>query len=268
MRASRRIVVFHDDDAVRLRRLASLARSRSRKALTAVSAAKYARWQHRVLQETDEAWFSSSADRDRLVHPARIPETRIVPNGASDDLWSVPPVTQGSRPVALFVGPARYEANRAGVSWFVDHVWRSVRERMPTAQFRVVGAGWNGAIAGRGVSFEGWKPSLLGPYGETSVVVAPLSAGGGTKIKVIEAMAAGRPVVTTAVGAEGLPPAAGLSVIDDAAAFARCVIHYLSDAEASRAAGQANRDAVKDLRWSTIWEAAADHLRVQIGAVR
>lgn len=265
--ASRRVVVFHDDDGVRLHRLASDAPTLSRKLLTSVSASKYERWQQRVLGEADEAWFASSIDRDRLVASPQV-ETRVVPNGAHDGLWSVSQPAEGSSSVVLFVGPAAYEANRSGLSWFMDRVWPLVREKRRSVELRVIGEGWGGTRTSSGITFRGFEPVLEHAYEEASVVVAPLLSGGGTKIKVIEGMAAGRPVVSTTVGAEGIPPSPGLKVSDDAGVFAAYVADYLSDLEAARSAGRENRKAVDDLRWSKIWEDAAHHLVSRVGASR
>jgi polysaccharide biosynthesis protein PslH len=107
---------------------------------------------------------------------------------------------------------------------------------------------------------------LLGDYSRARVVIAPMLAGGGTKIKVLEAMAAARPVVTTPSGAEGLPDSPGLRVRGDPLAFASDLVRFLTDEPSATAAGIANRAAVEGLQWSAVWRRAAEDLADLVGA--
>jgi glycosyltransferase involved in cell wall biosynthesis len=139
--------------------------------------------------------------------------------------------------------------------------------RVPDSKLVVIGSGWDDVDAPRAVRFAGWTDSLVDQYEDARLVIAPLFSGGGTKLKVLEGMAAGRPVVTTPIGAEGLPAAAGLRVSIDPETFADAVSTYLTDVGATRRDGARNREAVGDLRWSSIWSRAFHDLRSMVRRV-
>jgi glycosyltransferase involved in cell wall biosynthesis len=258
--AERRLVVFHDDDSARLRALARTGPRNVRSAVGRLAGLKYSRWQHTVVNEADRIWFVSGVERDRLTPPGRADRTRVVPNGANDELWLVPPPDARSGADVLFVAPGFYEANARGLQWFLVEVWPLVKQQVAAARLRVVGLGWERFPPHPDVSFVGWKESLAAEYASSRVVIAPLFAGGGTKIKIIEAMAAARPVVTTPVGAEAVPSSTGTQVSADREVFASGVVTYLTDHPRATQGGTTNRSAVQRLRWSSIWTEAARDL--------
>jgi glycosyltransferase involved in cell wall biosynthesis len=260
MRAQRKVVVLHDDDAVRLSQISRMSVHMSEKLLSAVDAWKYSRWQRTVLESANRIWFVSRPEHDRLAFDSIENKSAVVPNGAADEFWAVPPKPRGEGHV-FFAGPGFYEPNVHGLTWFIHEVWPVVREAVPTAELRVAGVGWEGMTPTPDVSFLGWCPSLSGEYARASVCIAPVFAGGGTKIKVIESMAAARPVVTTVNAVDGIPRSTGVRVARDARGFAAGVIAYLTDSAAARSAGIANRTAVDGLRWSKVWESADRDLR-------
>jgi glycosyltransferase involved in cell wall biosynthesis len=259
-RGQRRVVVLHDDDAVRLSQISRMSVNMSERLLTAVDAWKYSRWQRTVLENADRIWFVSQSEHDRLTFESVENKSAVVPNGAPDEFWAVPPKPGGEGRV-FFAGPGFYEPNVHGLTWFIREVWPAVRQAVPTAELRVAGVGWEGLTATPDTSFLGWCPSLSGEYARASVCIAPVFAGGGTKIKVIESMAAARPVVTTVNAVDGIPRSTGVRIARDARAFAAGVIAYLTDSAAARSAGIANRTAVDGLRWSKVWESADRDLR-------
>jgi glycosyltransferase involved in cell wall biosynthesis len=253
--ANRHLLVLHDDDDVRLR---SLARATDRHGLRAawmLAAKQYRRLQRQAIVAADGVWFASAADRDRLVGRAVFKGT-VIPNGAGDELWSLPEIHLDGPPEALYVGPGSYPANREGLVWFVSRVWPIVRDAVRDAHLRVVGDGWGRFPSTPGVEFLGWRPSLLSDYERSRLVVAPVFAGGGTNVKVIEGMAAGRPVVTTTFGSQEIPHAVGLVVEDDPSRFAEAVIALLANGELAADVGRVNRRRVAHLRWSRIWRLA------------
>jgi glycosyltransferase involved in cell wall biosynthesis len=264
--ARRRLAVLHDDDAARLRTLANIAPGRVRRLAHVSSARKYEQLQGVVLEEADRIWFVSEIERDRLAAAVAGSKTDVIPNGARDEYWSVPLLDGGSQLEVLFVGPGSYEANSLGLAWFLGKAWPIVRRRVPAARLRIVGLGWEHFGGHPDASFAGWSESLLGDYSRARVVIAPLFAGGGTKIKVLEAMAAARPVVTTPSGAEGLPTTPGLLDRGDTLAYASDLVRFLTDEPSATAAGIANRAAVEGLQWSAVWRRAAEDLADLVGA--
>jgi len=259
-----RIVSLHDDDAVRLHQLSKIAPDTVHRAAAALDARKFSRWQRTALKEADRIWFASAADRNRLGVGPFARKSRVIPNGAEDHLWSLPLPNTSSTNV-LFVGPGFYAANVHGVEWFLREVWPLVRESVAGARLRIVGVAWDWFQETEGVFFPGWSPALADEYAQARVCIAPLFGGGGTKLKVVESMAAARPVVTTPIGADGLPGSEGMRVCVEPAKFAAAVATFLADPDAARSGGLANRTAVEDLRWSRVWGDAASDLLQLVG---
>jgi glycosyltransferase involved in cell wall biosynthesis len=109
-----------------------------------------------------------------------------------------------------------YGPNRQAARELCRRVLPQVRGRLPAAVLRFVGAGFPDELRGSGVEAPGYVPELLPEYARAGVVLAPLTTGGGIKIKVVEALAAGRPLVATAQAMHGIEyrDLAGVTVVD------------------------------------------------------
>jgi polysaccharide biosynthesis protein PslH len=253
--AGAKILVLHDDDASRYLRIARQVRDPRRKAARLAAAIKYRRFQQHAMREASRVWCVSDPDLRRLGGASA--RFALVPNGAEAGFFDVPVGTIAGQRIATFVGPATYDANLRAVNHLVRRIWPLVRERARDAELRLVGKGWEEIARGtESVSDRGWVEDLPAELGQSALVVAPLLDGGGTKVKVLEGMAAARPVVATRVGAEGIPESSGLRVVDDPEYFASEVARFLSDPELGRNAGHANRAAVAGFEWTEIWRRA------------
>jgi len=253
--AAAKILVLHDDDSIRYRRIAKQVRDPRRKLVREAAAIKYARFQRQAIREADQVWFVSEPELQRLGDSTG--KFVLVSNGATAGFFEIPVGADPARRIVTFVGPATYDANRRAVEFFVGRIWPLVRAQVGDAELRLVGEGWGEtAHAATGVYDRGWVEDLPAEVGQATVVIAPLLDGGGTKIKVLEAMAAARPVVATAIAAEGIPDSNGLCIADEPGAFANCVTLFLSDAALATEAGETNRRAVDGLEWSAIWRRA------------
>jgi glycosyltransferase involved in cell wall biosynthesis len=173
--------------------------------------------------------------------------------------------------VIVFSGLMSYYPNQQAVGWFLDEIFPRIARRVPAARFVVAGAappGWLRARASDHVEVTGRVPDIR-PYLRTaSVVVAPLRIGGGTRVKILEAQAMRRPVVSTTIGAEGLDVAHGQSILiaDDAHEFADRVVDLLSDAsQAARIAASGWAHAAEHFSWTDIGERLSGVLKASIG---
>jgi len=175
-------------------------------------------------------------------------QASIVPNGASDRLLDVR--VGGAARRLVFVASAGHEPNLDAVSWWSEAVV-PVADDLPP--LRVAGAGWEGHGPQQGVEFLGYVDDLAEVL-QSAVVVAPLRVGGGTKVKMVEAMVAGRPIAATPVAVEGLPVRDGVEalVAETPAALATAVRRLLDDAELRQRLGTAARAAARDLVWSRV----------------
>ncbi len=168
----------------------------------------------------------------------------VVPNGTmvSPDL-PPPPHTH----VVVFTGDLAYGPNVDGITWFARTAWPLVRSAVPDARLHVVGR--SPAVTVRdlsqvpGIEVHADVPTIAPHLAGADVAVVPLRLGGGTRLKALQAMAAGRPVVGTSVGLEGLDVRDGVQarVADDADALAAALVDLLTDpAAAADMAGRAH----------------------------
>ncbi|MGD0585829.1 MAG: glycosyltransferase family 4 protein [Oryzomonas sp.] len=161
-----------------------------------------------------------------------------------------------------FLASFGHQPNADAALYFTESVLPLIRRRMPVAEFMV--AGRNPPLPlldakDKGVTCLGFVEDVPAFYGSVDVVVAPIRYGGGIKIKVLEAMACGKPVVTTSVGAEGIAEdnEGAFLVADDPAAFAEAVVALLSDKERRAALGEQARQVI-ERRFS--WQRLCDDL--------
>jgi glycosyltransferase involved in cell wall biosynthesis len=159
----------------------------------------------------------------------------------------------------VFSGSMDWHPNEDAVIYFADLILPRIRAEIPDATLTVVGrnpsARLREAAARAGIEVTGTVDDVRPFIGEGSVYVVPLRAGGGTRLKIFEALAMARPVVSTTVGAEGLALESGRHFIaaDEPETFADTVIALLRSPERRRSLGQAGRDLVEACySWPTI----------------
>jgi glycosyltransferase involved in cell wall biosynthesis len=145
----------------------------------------------------------------------------------------------------LFLGSFRHDPNRVAVDWFVRHVLPLIVAAEPAAQFAIAGsdppAEHTYADHAAHLKMLGYVEDIREPMARYAVFVCPILSGSGVRVKLLEAFAAGIPVVSTRIGAEGLAAKDGefCALADDPAGFAERVLALLRDPE--RAAEMAAR---------------------------
>src|SRR5271166_5578259 len=158
------------------------------------------------------------SEREREMLLARVPEARIevVGNGVDCDFFAQAPAGSSARQDVLFMGRMDYHANIDAALYFVREVWPLVRQRQPELRLTIVGAQPSKAILAlreQGITVTGTVDDVRPSYRSALVSVVPLRVGGGTRLKVLEAMAAGTPVISTTLGAEGLTTTHGKDIL-------------------------------------------------------
>lgn len=151
-------------------------------------------------------------------------------------------------PVAGLIGSGHWPPTINAVRRLVGSVWPQVRARRPDAILHIAGRGMTpeafvGAAPDAGVQWLGPVASAEGFFAGLGMLLYPLGRGSGTKVKVLEAMAMGVPVVTTSHGAEGIAPTDGVLVADDDATLVEYAVALLDDPEERRRRGAAAREA-------------------------
>jgi glycosyltransferase involved in cell wall biosynthesis len=205
------------------------------------------RGEYRSIRLACRTFVSSDFDRDRLMR--RWPHSRILtlPNAVSMPI----PEPLPTAPTLLFLGTFNYWPNVDAVEFLIRDVWPRVRSVMPEARLRIAGLHPEKIPRNRilpGVEFLGFVDDLAALYRESRVVCCPIRMGGGTRIKILEAAAFGRPIVATSIGAEGLDMAEGreLFIRDDAASFATACLDLLRNPVLCAQLGLAARAKVED----------------------
>lgn len=170
----------------------------------------------RLIAGCDVSVTTSDREREKLL--ARSPEARIevVGNGVDTEFFSNVAKSEDRRDV-LFVGSMDYHANIEGVEWFAKEMWPQISAQSKGLRFVI--AGRNPAPEVRalesipGVKVTGTVEDIRPWYGSALAVVVPLRTGSGTRLKILEAMAACVPVVSTRLGAEGIEVTDGRDIL-------------------------------------------------------
>jgi glycosyltransferase involved in cell wall biosynthesis len=193
---------------------------------------KWAAYTRSLADHVDLWAVPSPVDRQALVaHLAPGARVVVVPNGV--DLEQNPFAPDPTPPPRLaYCGALSYAPNRDAVLYFSHRIWPRVRERVLEAQFMVTGDAAGAPASLRrvaGLTLTGHLPEVRSLLVGCRAAVVPLRLGVGTRLKIMEAMAVGTPVVSTSVGAEGLEVTDGENILiaDDAARFADKVVQLL-----------------------------------------
>lgn len=179
--------------------------------------------------------------------PRRVPRERVAIAPLALDPDHYTPGAQLENPVAGLIGTASWPPTANAVRRLLTRVWPLVLERRPDARLILAGAGMEAATFGApsdqaGVEWRGSVASASDFLRELGVLLYPLTAGSGAKVKVLEALALGVPVVTTREGAEGLGDLdRGVVVEEDDLRLAEVTVALLGDRDARRAAGASAR---------------------------
>lgn len=221
--------------------------------LTSLEAGRLLRYERRICASVEGASVVSNVDRDAIGTTARL---GVVPNGV--DLGPLRFERAGRDPATvMFTGNMGYFPNVNAACWFAERVHPLVRRSVPAARFVVVGARPAARVrrlarADPSVSVLGFVDDLRPHLRAATVVVAPMQAGAGQQLKVLEAMASGTPVVATPVAAAALETGGedGLLVAEKPEAFAEAVVALLQDpGRADRLAVQARRFVESRYTW-------------------
>ena len=258
---ARRTAVVLDEHNVEFdlqRRTAASADGVARRVFGSVNWRKLRREEVDVWRHVDGV--SATSERDAAIIRMHAPHVPCVlaPNGVDLDRFAPRTAPPDPNTVVLF-GAHNYFPNTDGLRFLLGEIWPRVIERVPDARLRVIGhppPPEVAALAPPSVTVEGFVDDVVSEAGRAAVAIAPLRIGGGTRLKVVEAMALARPVVATRIGAEGLDVAdqRDLLLADDPTAFADAVVQLLSDPAMAADLGRRGRARAEQLYG---WDACA-----------
>jgi sugar transferase (PEP-CTERM/EpsH1 system associated) len=215
----------------------------------------------RLCQRADALVMTS--ERERVVMKKLLPHTMIavVPNGVDISYFNGASTAEEHR--IIFTGSMEYYPNIEAVLFFARKCWPRIREALPDATWQIVGKNPLPDVQKLarlpGVTVTGSVADVRPYFNQATVAIVPLLVGGGTRLKILEAMAMRIPVVSTSLGCEGLAVEAGrhLLVADKAEVFAQSVIELLTHPE--------RRQGLVEAEYS--WEKCADRLQEVVAEV-
>jgi hypothetical protein len=225
-----------------LRRRARRSPTVLKRAVAGVAALRAVRLEPRLLNAFDRVATFSEKDASLLVQLGV-----RVPISVEQLYFDLPPRAAAPSGSNVLLTGAMYRAeNDQAAQWFLTHIWPQVKRQVPSTVLTIAGSGPSAdlqrlAKQSRDVQVTGYVDDLTAVYGRASVAIAPLLMGAGVKVKVIEALASGLPVVATTIGAEGLPENLFGGIADDPTVFGQHVTDLLRDPAARSKFGAAGR---------------------------
>lgn len=228
-----------------------------RRVYARLQAKRVREFERQSIAEYDGVLAISPGDADRLRRLQPTARVHLVPAGV-ERRDPLPPAPVSGRHDIVFVGSLDWFPNSEGISWFARSVFPLVRKDCPTARLIIVGSRPSAEVmrlAGEDVEIHANVPSVEEFYARASCVVVPLRVGGGVRLKILEALALKRPVVSTTVGYEGLhlTPGEDLLVADSPENLATAILQVLNDRSlAARLAGAGHGKVTALYSWDRI----------------
>jgi sugar transferase (PEP-CTERM/EpsH1 system associated) len=245
------VLTHHNIESQLMERRSEVEARRLARWFLAREARKLAAYESAVSPAYDVNIFMSAQDQALLER--RVPGVRgaVVPNGV--DVAYFTPDGSEPEPSLIYTGGMNMFANRDAVVFFLEEIWPAVAAAVPQARFYAVGQDPPReveAMAARDprVVVTGYVDDIRPYVRRAAVYVVPLRVGGGTRLKVLDAMASGKAIVSTSIGCEGLDvtPGAHLLVADSPEEFVRTTVTLLTDRARQRALGDAARARVEE----------------------
>lgn len=239
------------------RRTAGSSNGLSRRVYNSLNWRKLGREEKQAWRTFDGVVLTSDRDRELLSRESPTTRAAVVPNGV--DVEQFVPSTQAVDPERLlFFGANNYFPNHDGLLYFIDEILPKVLLRRPNVKLSIVGPGVQPDVLsrqGRHVEVVGFVDDLMPHLERAALVVVPLRIGGGTRLKIVEAMAKQKAIVSTRIGAEGIDLTHGRDVLlaDTPDEFAAEVCRALGDPELVASLGVHARElAEQRYAWTAV----------------
>jgi polysaccharide biosynthesis protein PslH len=260
------VVLFqHNVETALWRRMASTEVNPLKRLVYGIEAAKMARYEQRALRQFRHVIAVSGHDRQEMLSVAPACDITVVPTGVDTEKYSVAPPATANPPRIVFTGSMDWEPNLDAVAYFCKDIFPCVRSEFPAAIFQIVGRNPHPSVkqlASDHIQVTGTVPSVADYLRDATLVIVPLRIGGGTRLKIFEAMAMGKAVVSTSIGAEGLDVQNGrdLMLADDPTAFAEAILLLIRNDGLRQNYEQAAARLAAQYDWSNIVDRFADVL--------
>lgn len=256
----------HNVESVLWQRMAETETAPWRKIPYKLEAAKMASYEKAAIGRFHRVIAVSEQDRQEMLKLDPQCRITVVPTGVDTERYRPAPSATGDPPIVIFTGSMDWEPNIDAVEYFCREIWPSMLAEFPNARFQIVGRNPYPQVrrlATSSVEVTGKVPSVIDYLRSATVVVVPLRIGGGTRLKIFEAMAMGKAVVSTSIGAEGLNLTHGrdLIVADGAESFSAGIISVLRDQNLRKNYERAAAAVAVRYDWSVIAQRFAEVLQ-------
>ncbi len=229
---------------------------------------KLASYLSRTLPAFDGCTVVSEQERDAVTSVVPQVNPAVIPNGVDTERIKPDPGVAVEPDTLVYNGAITYPVNFQAVAYFIERIFPLIRAKRPGTHLIVTGK-INRALIERlpaheNVIFTGYVDDIRKVLHRCSVNVVPLTVGGGTRLKILESLAAGLPVVSTSIGAEGLKLVNGrdLLLADQPEEFAQSVLRILEDGDfRRRLAANGRKTVVEQYDWKLIVAQLEDYIR-------
>lgn len=256
------VIFTHNVEAEIWRRHAETASNPVSRRLLAQQRRRMLRFEQQTLARFDLVLAVSDADRrtfERLYPGSLRAPAHVVQTGV-DTAYFTPASEPPSRAHLVFTGSMDWLPNEDAMTYFCREILPHIRQDEPDTTVSIIGRSPTPAVQrlaeqNRGVEVTGRVDDVRPHVRRGAVYIVPLRIGGGTRLKIFEAMAMGKAVVSTTVGAEGLPvtPGADIGIADDPTQFARTVVRLIRDVSTRQAIeARARQLVVRRYDWSAV----------------
>lgn len=217
--------------------------------------------ERRYLHLADRVLTVSETDRDAFAPFVEAEKLTVISTGVDVDYFQPMPVEEEANSL-VFTGSMDWLPNEDGIFYFVETILPLIKEQCPDVSLQVVGRSPSRKLQAlaqqqKMVGLTGWVEDIRPFVARGSVCIVPLRIGGGTRLKIFEAMAMSKAVVSTSIGAEGLPVQNGENILlaDTPEDFARSVVSLLRDPNRRKQLGAAARTLVQEkYSWAKVAE--------------
>jgi len=219
------------------------------------------------LKRADHVLAVSETDKNHFLNYLPPSKLTVVPTGVDVEFFQ-PHYSQEEPDSLVFTGSMDWLPNEDGIFHFVEQVLPGIREQIPEVLLSVVGRNPSPRLQdlgarNQGVRITGWVEDIRPYIARSAVCIVPLRIGGGTRLKIFEAMAMGKAVISTTIGAEGLPVRHGETIMlgDDPDDFARQIVKLLRSPEHRQQIGAAAHKMVTEkYSWARVADGFAEVL--------
>jgi polysaccharide biosynthesis protein PslH len=251
---AKKVLSMHNVESIRYEREMHLNLRHDRRLAMLWDRFLFRTWEEQALQQFDGVITVSDLERVWVQHRAPVATVALVPNGVDTEGFSPylhAPASERNLSV-VFTGAMSYPPNVDAVIWFCDAILPMLRRQMPHLCFKIVGRDPHPKVCElgqrQGVCVTGEVADVRPYLAEALAMVVPLRSGGGTRLKILQAMAMACPVISTSLGAEGLQVTPGENILmaDNAEHFVSHILALCSAPETADRLGQAGRRLVTE----------------------